>query len=167
MDVLEGQGFDVAVRAEGVAGPLPGRHVGEVVVVALGLALVGLVLGPEVAAARLLTGEGVEAHDLRELEEYGRTIEEQLTVGLEKIRSAIQSEPDSLEEDVVEEPGLELEPDLQAGPTDFDRGRVESLFEQALRDRAKAFELKRELDRLGVFREYENRFLDLFRKRAQ
>jgi uncharacterized protein len=28
---------------------------------------------------------------------------------------------------------------------------------------AKAFELKQELDRLGVFKEYEDRFLDLFR----
>ena len=105
--------------------------------------------------------------DLRELEEYGRTIEEQLSAGLEKIRSAIQSEPDASEEELLDDPGLELEPDFQGGPTEFDRGRVESLFEQALRDRAKAFELKRELDRLGVFREYENRFLDLFRKRAQ
>ena len=52
-----------------VAGPLPGGDVGEVLVVALGLALLGLVLGPEVAAAGLLAVEGVEAHQLGQLEE--------------------------------------------------------------------------------------------------
>jgi proteasome assembly chaperone (PAC2) family protein len=42
--------------------------------------------------------------------------------------------------------------------------RIERLFEQALADRDKAFELKRELDRHGVFEQYEDRFLDLFKK---
>ena len=45
-----------------------------------------------------------------------------------------------------------------------DQERIERLFEQAASDRSKAFELKQELDRLGVFKEYEDRFLDLFRK---
>jgi hypothetical protein len=48
------------------------------------------------------------------------------------------------------------------GPAD--RQRVEALFAQAEKDRAKAFELKRELDRLGAFKDYEDRFLDLFKK---
>jgi hypothetical protein len=38
------------------------------------------------------------------------------------------------------------------------------LFNQANQDRSKAFELKQELDRLGVFKDYEDRFLDLFKK---
>ncbi len=33
-----------------------------------------------------------------------------------------------------------------------------------MKDRTKAYELKRELDRLGLYREYEDRFLDLFKK---
>jgi len=45
-----------------------------------------------------------------------------------------------------------------------DERRIEGLFEQATRHRSKAFELKRELDRLGVFKDYEDRFLDLFKK---
>jgi proteasome assembly chaperone (PAC2) family protein len=45
-----------------------------------------------------------------------------------------------------------------------DRRRIESLFEQAVKDRAKAFELKQELDRLKLFADYEDRFLDLFKK---
>lgn len=42
-----------------------------------------------------------------------------------------------------------------------DRQRIEGLFEQAARDRSKAFELKQELDRLGLFKDYEDRFLNL------
>lgn len=45
-----------------------------------------------------------------------------------------------------------------------DRDRIVQLFAEAAKDRAKAYELKRELDRLEVFAEYEDRFLDLFKK---
>ncbi|MCS7270615.1 MAG: PAC2 family protein [Gemmataceae bacterium] len=45
-----------------------------------------------------------------------------------------------------------------------DREHIEQLFTEAAVDRSKAFELKRELDRLGVFKDYEDRFLDLFKK---
>jgi proteasome assembly chaperone (PAC2) family protein len=41
--------------------------------------------------------------------------------------------------------------------------RIDALFEAAKVDRDKAFELKAELDRRGVFKQYEDRFLDLFR----
>ncbi|MBV8318546.1 MAG: hypothetical protein JOZ53_26700, partial [Planctomycetaceae bacterium] len=44
------------------------------------------------------------------------------------------------------------------------RRRIEQLFEQAKQDRSYAYELKRELDRLNVYPEYEDRFLDLFKK---
>ena len=44
-----------------------------------------------------------------------------------------------------------------------DRQSIERLFDQSATDRSKAFELKQELDRLGVFKEYEDRFLDLFK----
>ncbi len=49
-----------------------------------------------------------------------------------------------------------------AGPAD--RQRIGALFEQAVKDRSKTFELKRELDPLGAFKEYEDRFVDLFKK---
>lgn len=47
------------------------------------------------------------------------------------------------------------------------RHRIERLFGEAEKDRSKVGELKTELDRLGVFEEYEDRFLDLFRKGNQ
>jgi hypothetical protein len=43
-----------------------------------------------------------------------------------------------------------------------EKRRLEVLFEEAAKDRSKAFELKQELDRIGMFKEYEDRFLDLF-----
>jgi hypothetical protein len=47
-----------------------------------------------------------------------------------------------------------------------DRERIETLFIASAADRSKAYELKRELDRLGVFAEYEDHFLDLFKKKS-
>jgi proteasome assembly chaperone (PAC2) family protein len=44
------------------------------------------------------------------------------------------------------------------------RERIETLFADARRDRSKAVALKQELDRLGVYPQYEDRFLDLFRR---
>ena len=61
--------FLVLDRVVRVAGPLPRADVGEVVVVAQGLAVVGLVLGAEVPAAALLAVECVLAHQHAEFEE--------------------------------------------------------------------------------------------------
>ncbi len=63
------------------------------------------------------------------------------------------------------------EPDPTFVPDPAENGKLtaeqkeylESLFSGARSDRSKAYELKRELDRLNVFREYEDRFLDLFK----
>ncbi len=46
------------------------------------------------------------------------------------------------------------------------KAKIEALFEKAKQDRTKAVELKHELDRLGLFKQYEDRFLDLFRNAA-
>lgn len=60
----------------------------------------------------------------------------------------------------------EEEPELP-GPEGLSRdvrARIETLFERARQDRNAALELKAELDRHGVFKKYEDRFLDLFRR---
>ncbi len=44
--------------------------------------------------------------------------------------------------------------------------RIEEHFRAAAKDRDKALDLKKELDRLGLFKEYEDRFLDLFKKQG-
>lgn len=45
------------------------------------------------------------------------------------------------------------------------RARIEAMFSAVKRGELNPSELKAELDRWGVFREYEDRFLDLFRRR--
>ena len=102
--------------------------------------------------------------DLEELEEYGQIISQKLTTGLDKLKEVLQGSPDESGEPEFEPDGDDPGDDAPSfGPEE--RRRIEAMFDQAALDPAKAFELKRELDRLGVFKEYENRFLDLFRKK--
>ena len=61
MDVVEGEGLGVTDLGGVLALPLPGGDVGEVLVVALGLAFFGLVLLAEVAAAREVVREQLAA----------------------------------------------------------------------------------------------------------
>jgi proteasome assembly chaperone (PAC2) family protein len=104
--------------------------------------------------------------DLEELRDYGQSVESQLKDVVERLRNAVDRS-----ESPAEEPGdesdLEEESAGEGGPLGVspdDRRRIEELFALAIRERSRSFELKRELDRLGVFEEYEDRFLDLFRK---
>ncbi|HLY73446.1 MAG TPA: PAC2 family protein [Planctomycetota bacterium] len=107
--------------------------------------------------------------DLEELKEYGRGIDQKLTMGLEKLKEVLSTPADP--EAGVQSPPSEEDPadgvveEGVEGPPAKVRERIEELFEQAKQDRSKAFELKRELDNLGAFKDYENRFLDLFRRR--
>jgi proteasome assembly chaperone (PAC2) family protein len=101
--------------------------------------------------------------DLTELSEQAREVEHKLGELLEKVQEALEEQQD--QEPPVEEDGPEFEPaPIEEGPSLDDREVVERLFRQAVKDRTKAYELKRELDRLGLYREYEDRFLDLFKK---
>jgi len=96
--------------------------------------------------------------DFTELSEQAQIVEDQLAELLGD-SEASEEEPDGEDEEEPEVPPPE--PDrLSSNDTD----RIERLFDQARRDRKKAFELKQLLDRLGVFKDYEDRFLDLFKK---
>jgi len=101
--------------------------------------------------------------DLHELSEQAKAVEEQLGELLSKVEQAIaeqqEGEPDAGEDESWAQP-QEEEPRLSPD----DEQRIERLFTQARDDRSKAYELKRELDRLEVFKDYEDRFLDLFKK---
>ena len=65
------------------------------------------------------------------------------------------------------EEGYRAEPAEEERLSSPDQQRIEELFQQAKKDRSKAFELKQELDRLRIFKDYEDRFLDLFKKADQ
>jgi proteasome assembly chaperone (PAC2) family protein len=104
-----------------------------------------------------MTITGLEL-DFAELAEQARTTEKQLGELLAQVEQQygrhLTREEEAYRPEAAEEERLKPE----------DERRIEGLFEQAVKERAKAFELKQELDRLGVFKEYEDRFLDLFKK---
>jgi len=113
--------------------------------------------------------------DLTDLKQQATIVEKQLQQLMERLQAA--AEDAASDEALTElEPGEEEEPPAPAAAASKpappapepqldqrQKRRIEQLFQQALQDRSKAFDLKRELDRLGVFKQYEDRFLDLFR----
>lgn len=125
---------------------------------------------------------GIEL-ELDELAEQARAVEEQLGELLARVedqygRGATGGEPeegaesdedeDDEDEDEDEGGGVDYrteEPDEGPVAGRAEREKVEELFRRAASNRSKAFELKAELDRLGLFKEYEDRFLDLFKKK--
>jgi len=95
--------------------------------------------------------------DFAELEEQTEVVERQLGELLSQVEHKFGQQ-------AADEEGYlaETTEEEEAPPTP-EQERIEALFEQAKKDRSKAFELKQELDRQGVFTEYEDRFLDLFK----
>jgi proteasome assembly chaperone (PAC2) family protein len=94
--------------------------------------------------------------DLSELAEQAREVDLQLSELLVRMENSHGPQYQVEEEHVPE-------PSEREGPGTADEQYIEALFEQAAKDRSRAFELKQELDRLELFKEYEDRFLDLFK----
>lgn len=114
--------------------------------------------------------------DFSELEQQSEHVQRQLSQLMEQLGGGEEEEGEFSIPDIAQdvEPESEQprpldEESVEAAETtpQLDRNteqRLERMFEQARQDRSRAVELKQELDRLGVFRQYEDRFLDLFRK---
>jgi uncharacterized protein len=96
--------------------------------------------------------------DFSELLEQASRAEHELGELLSQMQRAYEEQVPS------EDSGVRFESAEEPRLSPRDRARIEELFEHAQQDRSAAYELKRELDRLDVFREYEDRFLDLFKK---
>jgi proteasome assembly chaperone (PAC2) family protein len=96
--------------------------------------------------------------DFTELSEQAHEMDQKLGELLEQMQEAMHQQGQPDDERTHQEPGEEDQLNEVA------RERIERLFEQAKQQRSTAYELKRELDRLGVYRQYEDRFLDLFKK---
>ncbi len=97
--------------------------------------------------------------DLGELSEQASMMDERLGELLTRAEGVLE-EREASDQEQETAPESSEEGKLRSA----DERRIEQLFEQAQRDRSKAYELKGDLDRLGVFKEYEDRFLDLFRR---
>jgi predicted ATP-grasp superfamily ATP-dependent carboligase len=104
---------------------------------------------------------------LEELTRHAAAVDQMLVEAYEKMREAGQVEEAEDEEDETPEPAPTSEPAQEAKEPVLEPGaarRIERLFDEAKKNTTKAFALKKELDRLGVFKKYEDRFLDLFRR---
>jgi proteasome assembly chaperone (PAC2) family protein len=99
--------------------------------------------------------------DFAELAEQARATELQLGKLLSRVEKAYGRQLGP------EDEGYSPEAAEEEGPEPAQAPHIEELFTQAAVDRSKAFELKQELDRLGRFKEYEDRFLDLFKKSGE
>jgi proteasome assembly chaperone (PAC2) family protein len=115
------------------------------------------------------TMTGIEV-DFTELAEQAQVVEEQLGELMSRVEEGFnpgEPETDAVqadEDDEEDEDEAVPDPFAESKPEPNEAERIEGLFRQAARDRSKAFELKRMLDRLGLFKQYEDRFLDLFKK---
>jgi proteasome assembly chaperone (PAC2) family protein len=86
-----------------------------------------------------------------------QTILEEDTTGEESDEAALEASGSEERENQPETVPGKVPPEV--------RERIELLFDAAMQDISKAGDLKEELDRWGLFQEYEDRFLDLFGKR--
>ncbi len=97
--------------------------------------------------------------------ERAKFVEEEVDKLISYIKGEIPQEGLPLSEEDIEK----IKKDLAAYTKlpQSAREKIEKLFEEAKRDISKAREFKEELDRWNVYKEYEDRFLDLFKKKKQ
>lgn len=118
-------------------------------------------------ALSMLSGFEIHVDDLTE---QAKQIDQMLVQMWERVQAQQQAGqqefPDDEEESAPGEVEIEAaedapkEPEIDAGT----KSRIEAMFAHAQQDKSTAMSLKKELDRLGVFKLYEDRFLDLFRR---
>lgn len=112
---------------------------------------------------------GIEV-DLEELGRHAERVDHLLAEMLERMQAQEAGESPEAEAGATSaEASAEPKPPAPTGDAPIDpvvQEQIERLFAEAAKDRSKAMRLKRELDRHGLFKRYENRFLDLF-KRAE
>lgn len=94
--------------------------------------------------------------EFNELQNHADTVEQTLETFLMRMEEAAGSLETRPADEVISGK-------IAPRPDSRDRQRIEELFNQARKDRSRAYELKQELDRQGLFDEFEDRFLNLFR----
>lgn len=111
--------------------------------------------------------------DTESLEGHAKQMEEALLELMQrmkdeaKLQGAAEAENEAAESEASEDEEGEPEASPKSIESALDfaaRESIEELFEEARKDRSKGMRLKEELDRLGCFKLYENRFLDLFKR---
>jgi hypothetical protein len=118
------------------------------------------------ASAAVLGGLGKILNmqiNVQPLKEQARTMENEINKLLDYLKLGNPGQSSPIGEEEVELIKKTLS-QLTKLPVSV-KERIEKLFEQSSLDISKASELKVELDKWNVYKEYEDRFLDLFRKK--
>ena len=116
--------------------------------------------------------------DFEEITKQSKVMDKALLSLMKRLQDQAGSDPDDDDEgetaegevrassqDDESEPAAPTPKPAEPKVPDFAvRSRIEEMFEQARKDRTHAVRLKEDLDKLGVFKLYENRFLDLFKR---
>jgi proteasome assembly chaperone (PAC2) family protein len=124
------------------------------------------VANPKASSAVLRVFSGISGIpiDTSELDAQATEMERALTEHLRKLQAAAEAQARAQGgEPSPDEPGEEWRKPKEEDQTPEEKARIEALFTRAHHDRSQAHELKAELDRQGVFKRYEDRFLDLFK----
>lgn len=101
--------------------------------------------------------------DFSELIKQTHTMEEEINKLLEYLKLGPQAQtPTPIGEEEIERIKKSLS-ELSKLPVSV-KAKIDKLFEEARSDISKANELKSELDKWNAYKEYEDRFLDLFKK---
>ncbi len=99
--------------------------------------------------------------DIREIKQQADFIEGQINQLVDYLKLGAQQPPPIGEEEIEK---IKKSLDQYTKLPDSVRVKIENLLKQSKRDISKANELKQELDKWNVYKEYEDRFLDLFKK---
>lgn len=103
------------------------------------------------------------ALDFEELASQAQEVEQSLEQFLNDIESTVQRPSQQRLQKLTPIPPDSAPVDGKAKLNLKQLARLERLFREARADRSRAYQLKQELDRLHVFHDYEDRFLDLFK----
>jgi proteasome assembly chaperone (PAC2) family protein len=102
--------------------------------------------------------------DVDALNPHIEAIDRVLNNMMERMQSEQPSDHEESEGSAGQSDAGDAERRDPAGLDKAARQLIETLFAEARSDRSRAMVLKQELDRLNVFAQYEDRFLDLFRR---
>lgn len=100
--------------------------------------------------------------DTKELKEQAEVIDRQINQLIDYLKLGTQQQLPPIGQEEIDR--LKKSLGQYTKLPDSTKAKIESLFEQAKKDISKAYELKQELDHWNVYKEYEDRFLDLFKK---
>ncbi len=102
--------------------------------------------------------------NFQELKAAAKTMEQEIEKLIEYLKIPPEEHAKPISEEEVD--GIKNMLSAQSNVPDSARRRIESLFKQAQQDITRANTLKKELDEWNAYKEYEDRFLDLFKKKT-